>query len=141
VKIFGLLLLIWYLFWGFAIKPSSIPGMLNGQLTILVLYAVLLVVFVWSLRRSRAEATEAKGSGADGPFVFTWRGFVLAGAVATVVTTFSRLLLFPFASIQVLAMFSFYVLAGLFLFVGSVIYAWRLPGARLQAKGSSTAGV
>jgi len=123
MKIFGLLLLIWYLFWGFAIKPSSIPGMLKGQLTILVLYAVLLVVFVRSLRRSRADITEPKGLGENRSIVFTWRGFVLACAVATVVTTISRLLLLPFAALQVLVLFSFYVLAGLFLFIGSVIYA------------------
>jgi hypothetical protein len=140
MKIFGWLLLIFYVFWGIAIKPSSIPGILKGQLTILVLYAVLLVVFVWSLRRSRAEAAKPKGLGEDRLLAFTWRGFVLACAVATVVTTVSRLLLFPFALLQALVLFSFYVLAGLLLFTGSVIYAGRLRGARLQADGSSTTG-
>ena len=123
VKIFGLLLLLWYVFWGVAIKPASIPSLLKGQLTILVLYAVLLVVFVRSLHRSRGEATELKNLVENRSIVFTWRGFVLACAVATVVTTISRLLLLPFAALQVLVLFSFYVLAGLFLFIGSVIYA------------------
>ena len=52
----------------------------------------------------------------------------MASAVATGVTTISRWLLFRFASLQILLFFSFYVVAGLVLFVGSLIYAGAFGG-------------
>jgi len=128
MKIFGSVLLVWYVFWGCAIKPKSIPGVINGQLTVWVLYAVLLLVFIGALRQSRREATATGASLTGQPFVFTWRGFLMACAVATGVTTISRLLLFRFASLQILLFFSFYVVAGLVLFVGSLIYAGAFGG-------------
>lgn len=123
MKVFGLLLLIWYVFWGIAIKPKSIPGILHGQLTVWILYAVLLLVFIACLHRSERESTTEQGTIPGPPFAFTWRGFALACAVATGVTTVSRLLLYRFALLQVLMMFSFYVIAGLLLFAGTLIYA------------------
>ncbi len=38
---FGLVLVVWHVFWGLSIKPHSIPGILQGQLTIWSLYATL----------------------------------------------------------------------------------------------------
>ena len=127
MKLFGLLLMAWYVFWGFAIKPKSIPGVLNGQLTVWVIYAVLLLLFIGSLRRSRRDAMTNDPSFIGPPFVFSWRGFVSACVATTVVTTVSRLALFRFALLQVLLMFSFYVIAGLLLFTGAVIYSSRRP--------------
>ncbi len=128
LKIFGFLLLVWYAFWGFAIRPNSIPSLANGQLTVWLIYAVLLVVFVGALRQSCRSPI---GRGACRPlFTFTWRGFVLACGVATAVTATSRLVLFPWAGIQVLLMFSFYVITGLILFIGAVRYSGVLGGIR-----------
>jgi hypothetical protein len=125
MKIFGLLLFIWYVFWGIAIKPKSIPGVLHGQLTVWVLYVVLILVFIASLSRSRREPTAPVASFSGPPFPFSWRGFVLACAVATSVTTICRLLLFPLAWLQVVSLFTFYVVAGLLLFAGSIRYSLR----------------
>jgi len=124
------LLLIWYVFWGFAIKPKSIPGILHGQLAIWTLYAVLILVFIGSLRRSRHKPTMTIALFTGPPFGFSWRGFVLACVVATAVTTVSRLVFFRFAGLQVVVLFSFYVVAGLGLFAGSLIYAGALSGIR-----------
>ena len=122
-KIFGLLLLIWYVFWGVAIKPKSIPSVPHGQLTVWVLYAILILVFIASLSRSRRDETAAVAPFNKPAFAFSWRGFVLACAVATSVTTICRLLLFPFAWLQVASLFTFYVIAGLLLFAGSIRYS------------------
>jgi hypothetical protein len=136
MKIFGLVLFIWYVFWGLAIKPKSIPGLLQGQLTIWLLYAVLILVFIGSLSNSpRAEAAPV-GPFKGPPFAFSWRGFILACAVATSVTTVCRLLLFPFAGLQVAALFTFYVLAGLLLFAGSIRYSLR-PALKAMRKSVS----
>lgn len=59
------------------------------------------------------------------PFAFSWRGFVLSCAVATIVTTLSRLLLFPFVPLQILLMFTLYVVGGLALFAGTLFYISR----------------
>jgi hypothetical protein len=123
MRMFGLVFLVWYVFWGFAIKPKSIPGIFNGQLTVWILYVVLLLVFVGSLRRSTRDSTSAGGSLAGSALSFSWRGFVFACAVATGITTLSRLMFFRFAPIQILLMFSFYVVTGLCLFAGAVMYA------------------
>jgi hypothetical protein len=123
LKIFGLVLFIWYVFWGIAIKPKSIPGVLHGQLTVWVLYAVVILVFISSLGRSRRAETAPVSPFNGPPFAFSWRGFVLSCAVATTVTTTCRLLLFPFAWLQMVSLFTFYVVAGLLLFAGSIRYS------------------
>ncbi len=120
---FGVMLMIWYVFWGFAINPKSIPGVFHGQMTVWALYTVLLLIFIGALRRSRRERVLRANLRTEPPFTFRWRGFLLACTVATAVTTVSRLLFFRFALFQVLLMFSFYVVTGLFLFIGSVLYA------------------
>lgn len=125
MRIFGLALLVWYLFWGVTIKPKSIPGVLHGQLTIWLLYAALLLVFIGSLKRSRREPAESVAPVKGPPFVFSWRGFVAACVVATSVTTMCRLLLFPFAWLQMASLFTFYVVAGLLLLAGSMRYSLR----------------
>ena len=125
MKIFGLVLFIWYLFWGVAIKPRSIPGVLPGQLTVWVLCVVLILVFIASLSRSRREPAAPGAPFSGPPLAFSWRGFVLACAVAATVTTICRLLLFPFAWLQVISLFTFYVVAGLLLFAGSIRYSVR----------------
>lgn len=129
LRIFGVLLLCWYLFWGFLLKPTAIPGVLHGQLTVWVIYAFVLFVFFRCLHQSRCEPMESSdaGLGLGPPFAFSWRGFVLACAVATVVTTISRWLLFPLALLQVLLMFTFYVVTGLALFAGTLRYISRPP--------------
>jgi hypothetical protein len=125
MKIFGMALFVWYVFWGIAIKPKSIPGVLYGQLTVWVLYAVLILVFVAALSRSRREPAAPVAAFSGPPFPFSWHGFVLACVVATTVTTICRLLLFPFAWLQVASLFTFYVVAGLLLFAGSIRYILR----------------
>jgi hypothetical protein len=99
-----------------------------------VLYTVLLLVFVSALRRSRSEAKAAAALCPERSFVFSWREFVLACAVATVVTTVSRLVFFRFAPFQILLMFSFYVVAGLLLFAGAVTYAVNTARGQLTGK-------
>ena len=133
MKLGGLLLLLWYVFWGFAIKPHSIPGILNGQLTIWLLYAALLLVFLFALRASRRGPAPAAGPGTEPPFTFTWRGFVQACLVGTAVTTVCRLALIRFASIQVMLLFSFYVVAGLMLFAGTLLYIGKSREPELLA--------
>jgi hypothetical protein len=127
LRIYAIVLLVWYLFWGVAIKPKSIPGVFPGQLTIWLIYAAVLFIFYRCLQRSRVGSVASSGGGETlgPPFVFSWRGFVLAGAAATIVTTVSRWLLFPFALWQVLFMFTFYVLAGLALLAGTIAYISR----------------
>jgi len=125
MKIFGLVLFAWYVFWGVAIKPKSIPGVFHGQLTVWLLYAVLILVFIGSLSRSRREPAAPVAPFSGPPFAFSWRGFVLACAVATTVTAICRLLLFRFALFQLVSLFTFYVVAGLLLFAGSIRYSLR----------------
>ncbi len=136
LKVFGVLLLIWYVFWGFAIKPSSIPGVLEGQLPIWVLYAILLLVFYGALRQSRRNLMPSPASSLLRPFAFSWQGFALACSVATAVTTLSRLLLFRFAWLQIAVLFSFYVIAGLLLFTGAIIYAGAFGAPKLPAQNN-----
>ena len=58
-------------------------------------------------------------------FNFSWRGFALACAVATVVTTIARMVLFPFVALQVLLMFTFFVVVGIALLAGLVSHISR----------------
>ncbi len=132
MRIFGIVLLCWYVFWGFVIKPKSIPGVWHGQLTIWLIYAGLLLLFVRCLRPSRntpnsfPDAEVPPGP----PFRFSWRGFALACMMATVVTTISRMFLFPFAHMQVLLMFTFFVVAGILLLAGLLIHISQSKTAR-----------
>ena len=132
MRIFGIVLLCWYAFWGFVIKPKSIPGVLHGQLTIWLIYAGLLLLFVRCLRQSRntpnlfPNAEVAPGP----PFRFSWRGFALACVMATVVTTISRMFLFPFALGQVLLMLTFFVVVGIMLLAGLLIHISHTKTAR-----------
>jgi hypothetical protein len=126
IKIFGGLLLCWYLLWGVAINYKSIPGILHGQLTIWLIYAGLLIIFFRCLRQGReAPASADAGVTSGALFRFSWRGFALACAVATCVTTLSRLLLFPFALVQIGIMFTFYIVVGVGLLAGLVNHVRR----------------
>jgi hypothetical protein len=127
LRIYGLLLLCWYLFWGFLLKPEAIPGVFHGQLTVWLIYALVLFIFVRCLHQSRCEPLDSSDTGLaqGGLFEFSWRGFVLSCAVATVVTTLSRRLLFPFAPLQIALMFTLYVVAGLALFAGTLRFIGR----------------
>ncbi len=120
LRIFGAVLLGWYVLAGFAINRQSIPGILHGQLTIWLIYAGLLLIFVRCLRASRPASLASAEAGVSpgAPFRFSWRGFVLACALATGVTTLARLILFPFAVVQVVTMFTFFVVVGLLLLGG-----------------------
>ncbi|MGO8679263.1 MAG: hypothetical protein ACLQVX_25765 [Limisphaerales bacterium] len=120
LKVFGIVLLAWYLLWGFAIKPKSIPSILHGQLTVWVLYAALLWIFHRCLLRSRRVPSGAAQEAAVG---FSWRGFCLCFILATAVTTAARLWLHQFVGAQIAVFFSFYVITGLALLVGAVLYA------------------
>jgi hypothetical protein len=125
LRLFGLALLIWYLFWGFAIKPKCIPPLWPGQVTIWLIYAGLIVVFLLCLRRSRNApdpAPEMTPPPAP-PFRFSWRGFVLACTLATGVTTLARLLLFPAVPLQMIFMLTFYVASGILLLAGLLLHA------------------
>jgi hypothetical protein len=123
LKIFGGVLLAWYLFWGWAIKRQSIPAILHGQLTVWLLYAALLWIFYRCLLRSRQGPPAAE----ETAVVFTWRGFWFCVGLATAVTTAARLWLHEIANIQMAVFFSFYTLTGLSLLVGAMLYAARQP--------------
>jgi hypothetical protein len=125
LKIFGLLLLAWYLFWGFAIKPKSLPSILPGQLTGWIIYAALLTIFY----RSLVNSQRAPGTAGESRLVFSWRAFVFSFGLATAVTTLARLWLHRFAFVQIVLFFTFYTVAGLMLLVGVVLYAAK-PGPR-----------
>ena len=127
LQLLGWVLLAWYLFWGFSIKPKRIPTILHGQLAVWILYAVWLGIFYRCLARARQESSPAAEEGVTS---FRWRGFVLCFGVATVVTTAARFFLRGFAALQMAVFFSFYVISGLALLVGSVLYATRRPSAR-----------
>jgi len=129
MRIYGVVLAGWYLFWGVAIKPKSIPGVFPGQITIWLIYAGALLLCFRCLQRSKQQPTASNTAGvATGfPFSFSWRGFVAACTVATVVTMVSRWLLFPFALWQIAFMFTFYVLAGLALLTVTLAHISR-PG-------------
>jgi hypothetical protein len=120
LKFFGAALVVWYAFWGIAIKPKSIPPVFPGQLTVWFLYAALLFLFFRSLQRSRSTSLPGPDSR---PFFFSWRGFFICVAVGTSVTTLARLWLHAFAIIQITIFFSLYVITGLALLVGAVLYA------------------
>lgn len=124
---FGLVLLVWYGFWGFAIKPKCIPPVWPGQLTIWLIYAGLILVFVLCLRRSRGVPGPAPDLAPPPapPFQFSWRGFMLACALATGVTTLARLLLFPAVPLQMICMLTFYVVSGVALLAGLLLHARR----------------
>jgi hypothetical protein len=126
--LFGWVLLAFYLFWGWAIKPKSIPPVFHGQLTVWIIYAALLWIFYRSLLRSRREPLAGAGESA---VEFSWRGFVFCCALATAVTAVARLFLHQFLGAQIAVFFSFYVITGLALLVGSVLYA----AGRGEAKG------
>lgn len=117
---FGIALLVWYVFWGFAIRPEAIPPIVPGQLTIWLFYAGLLYVFIRCLqigRGFRGSISQAQSSPTP-VLQLTWRGFLQACALATMVTTIARAFLFPLAGFQVLFMFTFYVVSGLLLLAG-----------------------
>jgi hypothetical protein len=119
LKIFGWVLLAWYLFWGWAIKRESIPSILHGQLTVWIIYAALLAIFYRCLLRSRRDLPPADESAV----AFTWRGFFFCFGVATVVTTAARQWLHPFLMVQMVVFLLFYVITGLVLLVGAMRYA------------------
>ncbi|MBI1177879.1 hypothetical protein GC207_10635 [bacterium] len=117
---FGIVLLVWYVFWGFAIRPEAVPPIIPGQLTIWLFYAGLLYVFVRCLRIGRRfHSSFSQAQSSPTPVLqFTWSGFIQACALATIVTTIARAFLFPLAGFQVLFMFTFYVVSGLLLLAG-----------------------
>jgi hypothetical protein len=119
LKIFGGVLLAWYAFCGLKIKRDSIPAILHGQLTVWILYAVLLWIFYRCLLRSRL-GTPALG---ESVVLFNWRGFWLCIAIATGVTTAARYWLHSLVFVQMAVFFSFYTLTGLALLAGAVLYA------------------
>ncbi|MGH7973658.1 MAG: hypothetical protein ACREIC_33490, partial [Limisphaerales bacterium] len=122
LKIFGIVLLCWYLFWGFAIKPKSIPPVWPGQLTVWVIYLALVLIFYGCLLRARQGQNDHLG----GPgVVFEWRGFFRCVGVGTAVTVAARWVLHDFMAVQIAAFFTLYVIAGLCLLVGSARYAFR----------------
>jgi len=118
---FGGLLLVWYLFWGFAIKPKSIPAIWPGQLTVWMIYASLLALFCRCLLASRHGFPPAE----ENVVGFTWRGFWCCFGTATVVTTAARLWLHKFVPVQMVVFFTFYIVAGLVLLLGTVLYATK----------------
>jgi len=61
-------------------------------------------------------------------FTFSWRGFVLACVLASVVTTIARLVLFPFVPVQIICMFTFFVVTGIALLAGLLIHISRPAG-------------
>ncbi|HZR17164.1 MAG TPA: hypothetical protein VFE51_07540 [Verrucomicrobiae bacterium] len=128
LKIFGGILLAWYIFWGFAIKPKSIPSILPGQLIVWLIYAALFLILYNCLLRSRRTTEPAYP---EKQLSFGWRGFVLCFLWATLVTVTARLLLHRFALLQIAVFFSFYVLTGIALLIGAVVYAFG-PHARLS---------
>lgn len=124
LKVFGVALLGWYVFWGFAIKPKSIPPILGGQLTVWIIYAGLLFLFFRCLGRSR----RASFAPADGVrLAFTWKGFFIGFGVATAVTTAARLWLRDFAGLQFACFLAFYAITGMILLAGAVHYAFGAP--------------
>jgi hypothetical protein len=127
---FGILLLCFYLFWGFAIKPKSIPAVWPGQLTIWLIYAGLGWVFFRCLRRpAQTPLPSPEAPVAPIPlYTFSWRGFVLACVLASVVTTIARLVLFPFVPVQIICMFTFFVVTGIALLAGLLIHISRPAG-------------
>jgi hypothetical protein len=127
VKVLGWLLLVWYLFWGFGINPKNIPSILHGQLTVWILYAAFLVIFYRCVLRSRLTPIVTFGEWAP---TFTWRGFILCFGLTIVVTTAARLFLHQFAVVQIIVFFSFYVIAGLALLLGAMLYALKKNPAK-----------
>lgn len=119
-RIFGWVLLAWYVFWGIAINPKNIPGVLQGQLTVWVIYGALLWIFYRCLVRSRLMPAVASDEWA---LAFTWRGFILCFVLGTVVTMLARWLLKPFALVQIMIFFTFYTITGLALLFGAILYA------------------
>lgn len=124
LKFLGGVLLAWYVFWGIAIKPQSIPAVVPGQLTVWFIYAGLVFIFYRALKRSK----ETRLSETDPPHVpFTWRGFFVCVADATLVTCLARQWLHAFVSLQIAVFFCFYAVTGLALLFGATAYAWRTP--------------
>jgi hypothetical protein len=129
LKIFGGILLAWYVFWGFAIKPKSIPSLIHGQLTVWLIYAALILILYGCLLKSRQMVGPTH---VPGTLAFTWRGFILCFLWGTVVTVAARFFLHAFALAQIAVFFSFYVLTGLVLLVGAIVYALKLERGRAQ---------
>jgi hypothetical protein len=119
---FGYILLGWYLFWGIAIKPKSIPSILHGQLTVWIMYAALGWIFWRCLKHSRQDPPPQENAAA-----FSWRGFVWCVVVATGVTCVAKLVSTPLQklmAVQMLAFFAFYIIVGFVLLGGAVRYAF-----------------
>jgi hypothetical protein len=119
LKIFGGVLLAWYIFWGILIKRESIPPILHGQLTVWILYTVLLWIFYRCLLRSRQGPPAVNESAV----AFSWRGFLYCFGVATAVTTAARYWLHGIVNVQMIVFFAFYTLVGLTLLGGAMLYA------------------
>ncbi len=120
LKIFGGILLAWYLFWGFAIKPKSIPRVVPGQLTVWIIYAAMLLIFYGCLVRSRTTLVEVTGRK---PVAFAWSGFAWCVVLGTAVTSAARLSLHGLLTIQMAVFFGFYTITGLALLAGAMLYA------------------
>jgi hypothetical protein len=121
LKIFGGILLVWYIFWGVAINPKNIPSILHGQLTVWIIYAALLVIFYRCLLHSREDEPPT----GETAVAFTWRGFIYCVVLATVVTCLARLCLHRLVNYQMFIFFSFYTISGLILLIGAVRYAFH----------------
>lgn len=131
LKVFAIVLLCWYVFWGIAIKPKSIPAVFPAQLMVWLAYLVLLAIFIACLAHSRR--LEGSGLVATG-VAFRWTGFVWSVVIGTTVTVLARLLLHDFVVVQIAVFFTFYVVAGLLLLVGAARYGL----ASLVRKPAST---
>lgn len=121
LKIFGVVLLCWYLFWGFAIKPKSIPPVWPGQLTVWVIYFVMLAIFYGCLLNVK---TEQELASSEPGISFGWRGFWWCVGAGTAVTVAARCFLHNFLLIQIAIFFTFYVVAGLCLLAGAALYGF-----------------
>jgi hypothetical protein len=121
------LLAVYYLFWSWAIRREALPPVWPAQVSIWVIYAGLILLLTLCVRKMESATSSGLGTIARRTFQFSWRAFFQLSLLAAVVATLAKVFLAPFGGVQILLFFSFYVLAGILLLLGTTIHAFRRP--------------
>lgn len=119
-KILAMFLLADYLFLGFMLEPQKFPSGLLPQLSIWVIYVVLLLIFIRTLKLSKVQKMTASAKTTINP----WKKFLLFIPIFAVLTTALELFTAPLFTIIWLVMTFTIIGAGLILF-GTTLWNLR----------------
>jgi hypothetical protein len=121
---------LFYVVLGSGTRPEALPPVWPGQVFIWAIYTGMILLLALCVRKMEPAPTVASVPSPRRTFRFSWRGYFQISLVAVAATTLAKLLFAPFASVQIILFFSFYIVAGTLLLLGTILYVLRGPSPR-----------